>query len=189
MKKRSLLAKKMEQFYEEIETNRDSKEQMSIQTDLEFRQREIQKLNQKYNVLMFCTKIRRGKAFAAKQKIRKFKKILQKSKRMRKLTSTKRIEPKKLIQHATNNLNSIALQKYGVSPNFIEENMQQDEKFCELYDFYRLVKVKKYAERDKLNNIRQDDKKRKKLREPLLVGEKVFVLAERLKKRCSRCFL
>ena len=52
MKKRSLLAKKMEQFYEEIETNRDSKEQMSIQTDLEFRQREIQKLNQKYNVLM-----------------------------------------------------------------------------------------------------------------------------------------
>ena len=67
--------------------------------------------------------------------------------------------------------------------------MQQDEKFCKLYDFYRLVKVKKYAERDKHNNIRQDDKKRKKLREPLVVGGKVFVLAERLKKRCSRCFL
>ena len=67
--------------------------------------------------------------------------------------------------------------------------MQQDEKFCKLYDFYRLVKVKKYAERDKRNNIRQDDKKRKKLREPLAVGGKVFVLAERLKKRCSRCFL
>ena len=39
LKKRSLLAKKMEQFYEEIETKRDSKEQMRIQTDLEFRQR------------------------------------------------------------------------------------------------------------------------------------------------------
>ena len=72
MKKRSLLAKKMEQFYEEIETKRDSKEQMRIQTDLEFRQREIQKLNQKYNVLMFHTKIRGGKAFAAEQKIRGF---------------------------------------------------------------------------------------------------------------------
>ena len=48
MKKRSLLAKKMEQFYEEIETKRDK--QMRIQTDLEFRQREIQKLNQKCNV-------------------------------------------------------------------------------------------------------------------------------------------
>ena len=117
----------MEQFYEEIETNRDSKEQMSIQTDLEFRQREVQKLNQKYNVLMFHTKIRGGKAFAAKQKIREFKEILQKSKRMYKSTLTKRIEPKKLIQGATNNLNSTASQKYGVLPNFVEENMQQDE--------------------------------------------------------------
>ena len=45
MKKRSLLAKKMEQFYEEIETKRDSSEQMKIQTDLEFRQREIKKVN------------------------------------------------------------------------------------------------------------------------------------------------
>ena len=78
----------MEQFYEEIEAKRDSKEQMRIQTDLEFRQREIQKLNQKYNVLMFHTKIRGGKAFVAEQKIREFKKILQKSKRMHKSTST-----------------------------------------------------------------------------------------------------
>ena len=68
MKKRSCFMK----FYEEIETKRDSKEQMRIQTDLEFRQREIQKLNQKYNVLMFHTKIRGGKAFAAEQKIRGF---------------------------------------------------------------------------------------------------------------------
>ena len=88
MKKRSLLAKKMEQLYEEIETKRDSKEQMRIQTDLEFREREIQKLNKKYNVLMFHTKIRGGKAFVAEQKIREFKKILQKSKRMHKSTST-----------------------------------------------------------------------------------------------------
>ena len=40
----------MEQFYEEIETKRDRSEQMRTQADLEFRQREIQKLNQKYNV-------------------------------------------------------------------------------------------------------------------------------------------
>ena len=95
---------------------------------------------------MFYTKIG-GKAFAAKQKIREFKKIVQKSKRMHKLTSTKRIEPKNLIQCATNNLNSIASQKYGVSPNFVEENMQQEEKFCKIYDFYRLVKVQRYADK------------------------------------------
>ena len=39
---KSLLVKKMEHFYEEIETKkRDSSEQMRIQTDLKFRQREI----------------------------------------------------------------------------------------------------------------------------------------------------
>ena len=73
---------------------------------------------------MFHTKIRGRKTFAAKQKIREFKKILQKSKRMHTLTTTKRIKPKKLIQHATNNLNSIASQKYDVLPNFVEENKQ-----------------------------------------------------------------
>ena len=139
---------------------------------------------------MFHTKIRGGKAFAAKQKIREFKKILQKNKRMHKSTSIKRIEPKKLIQHTNNNLNSIASQKYGVLPNFVEEITQKDEKFCEIYDFYRLVKVQKYAKRYNHNDIRKSDKKRKKLREPLVFGDKVFVLVERLKKaRCTRCFL
>ena len=56
MKKRSLLAKKMEQLYEEIETKRDSREQMRIWADFEFRQREVQKLNRKCNVLIFHTK-------------------------------------------------------------------------------------------------------------------------------------
>ena len=112
----------MEQFYEEIETKSDIKKQMRIQTDLEFRQREIQKLDQIYNVLTFDTKIIGGKAYAAEQKIREFQKILQKSKRMHKSTSTKRIEPKKLIRCATNNVNSIASQKYGLSPIFVEEN-------------------------------------------------------------------
>ena len=101
---------------------------------------------------------------------------------MHKSTSTKRTEPKKLIQPATNNLNSIALQKYGISANFVEKNMQQNDKFSKIYDFHMLVNVQKFAERFKRNNIRQDDKKRKKLREPLVVCEKVFVLAERKKK-------
>ena len=102
---------------------------------------------------------------------------------MHKSTLTKRIEPKKLIHCGTNDLNSIASQKFRVSPNFVEENTQQDEKFCEIFDFYRLFKVQKYSERYKCNNIRQDDKKRKKLRYPLVVGKKVFVLAERLIKK------
>ena len=46
---------------------------MRLQTDLEFLQNEIKKLNKKNNVDMFSTKLRGGKAFAAEQKIREFK--------------------------------------------------------------------------------------------------------------------
>ena len=64
-------------FYEEIEPKRNMNKQMRLQTDLEFQQREIMKLNKKYNVLMFGTKIRGGKGFAAEQKISVFFQNLQ----------------------------------------------------------------------------------------------------------------
>ena len=38
---------------------------MRLQTDLEFLPREIMKLNKKYNVFIFSTKVRGGKTFAA----------------------------------------------------------------------------------------------------------------------------
>ena len=63
MKKRNLLKKKMQIFYEEIHHKR--KERMRLQTDLEFQQNEIKNLNKKYNVEMFSTRVRGGKAFAA----------------------------------------------------------------------------------------------------------------------------
>ena len=72
MKKKIVLIKKRKRFYEEIEPKRNMNEQMRLQTDLEFQQRKIMKLNKKYNVLMFSTKIRGGKAFSAEQKIREF---------------------------------------------------------------------------------------------------------------------
>ena len=72
MKKKFFLIKKRKRFYEEIEPKRNMNEQMRLQTDLEFQQRKIMKLNKKYNVLMFSTKIRGGKAFSAEQKIREF---------------------------------------------------------------------------------------------------------------------
>ena len=46
---------------------------MRLQTDLEFKQNEIKKLNEQYNVEMFYSKVRGGKAFAAEQKIRELK--------------------------------------------------------------------------------------------------------------------
>ena len=118
MKNRSLLAKKLRLFYEEIESKRNEK--MYLQTDLEFKQNAIKKLNQEFNVEMFHTKIRGGKAFAAEQKIREFKKRLLKSKRFAK-NEGKRLKPNKLIKNAVENLNKTPSTKYGFSPENIEK--------------------------------------------------------------------
>ena len=48
MRKRNILKRKMEEFYQEVDQKR--KEKMRLQTVLEFQQNQIKKLNQKYNV-------------------------------------------------------------------------------------------------------------------------------------------
>ena len=73
---------------------------MRLQTNLEFSQNEIKKLNKKYIVDMFSTKLRGRKGFAAKQKIREFEKLLFQSKRLHKVTKTGRLDPTKLIRNA-----------------------------------------------------------------------------------------
>ena len=83
MKNRSLLAKKLKLFYEDVDQKRNGR--MRLQTDLEFKQNQIKKLNDEFNVEMFHTKVREGKFFSAEQKIREFKKILLQSKCFEKL--------------------------------------------------------------------------------------------------------
>ena len=80
MKKRNLLRKKTEIFYNDILMKRDMNETMMLQTDLEFQQNEIKILNAKYIVDMFSTRLRVGKAFAAEKNIRELKKLLLKRK-------------------------------------------------------------------------------------------------------------
>ena len=68
---------------------------------------------------MFSTKVRGGKAFAAEQKIREFKKLLFKSKRLHKATKAGRLDSRKLIRKAVEIINRSNSQKYG--PELIEE--------------------------------------------------------------------
>ena len=157
---------------------------MRLQTDQEFQQNEIKKLNLKYNVEMFSSRVHGGKAFAAEQKIREFKKILFKSKKLHKITKKgKRLDSKKLIIKAVENMNKTNSQKYGLPPETIEKKTMSDNVFTEVYDFLRMVKVSRDSSRYKRYDFNQDKKQKKKLREPLVVGEKVLVLAERLKKK------
>ena len=174
----------MELFYKEIELKcEETDEKVRLQTNLEFQQNKIKKLNEKYNVDMFSTKVRGGKAFAAEQKIREFKKLLFKSKKLHKATKTGRVDPRKLIRNAVQNMNKTNSQKYGLRHEGIEEKSLADEKFREIYDFHRMVRVSKDADRYEWGDIHYDNKSHKKLCSPLAVGEKVLALAERLRKR------
>ena len=94
MRRRSNLLQKLELFNKETALKRIKNERMRLQTDLEFQQNEIKKLNKKYNVEMFSSKTRGGKAFAAEQKIREFKTLLFKNKRLHKVTKSKRLDSK-----------------------------------------------------------------------------------------------
>ena len=179
MKKRNLLKKKMELFYEEV--NHKRKEKMRLQTDLEFQQNEIKELNKKYNVEMFSTRVRGGKAFTAEQKIREFKKLLLKIKSLYKKNGM-RVKPNELIKKTTTNMNKTKTTKYQIEPEYVEKKSLEDDNFREKFDFYRIEKVGQNNKRIKRYIIKKDANKRK-LREPLAIGEKVLVLSERLKKK------
>ena len=182
MKNRSLLAKKLKLFYEDI--NRKRTGRMRLQTDLEFKQNQIKKLNDEFNVDMFHTRVRGGKAFAAEQKIKEFKKNLLKNKRLGK-DRGKRIKPNDLIRKAAQSMNETISTKYQLAPETIEKrslNPNEGKYFQEIYVFMRLKKIENNQMRNDKYNQKLDRRKRK-LRSPLNLDEEVLVSAERLKKK------
>ena len=162
--------------------NKRKNKRTRLQTDLEFNQNEIKKLNKKFNIEMFHTRTRGGKAFAAEQKIREFKKLLLKTKNIVK-SEKKRLKPNEIIKKITLNMNNTKTQKYQIEPEKVEEKSLSNLKFKEEFDFYRLEKVGKENARQERYNAKKDQNNPKKLREPLQIGEKVQVLSERLKKK------
>ena len=171
MKNRSLLARKLKFLYEDIKKKRAGR--MRLQTDLEFKQNQVTKLNNEFDLDMFHMHLRGGKAFAAEQKIGQFKKNLLRSKRLEKRTG-KRLKPNDLIRKAAQNMNERISTKYQLAPETIEKrslNPNDGKHFQEVYDFMRLRKIEK-------NHTRK-----RKLRILFNIDEKVFVLSERLKNK------
>ena len=82
-------------------------------------------------------------------------------------------------------MNETIFTKYGFAPEAIEKR-SLDQKdgpyFNEIYDFFILRKVEKNQIRNAKYNQKINRRKRT-LRSPLNLSEKVFVLAERLKKK------
>ena len=97
-----------------------------------------------------------------------------------------RVKSNALIKKSTFNLNNIVSQKYGFAPKDIENkslDKNSGKNIQEIYDFYRLWRVKEANIRNEKYAEKPDVRKKRTLRSPLNIGEKVLVLAERLKKK------
>ena len=114
MKSRNLSAKKLKLFYEDIKNKRVGR--MRLQSNLEFKQNQILKFNND----MFHTRLLGGKAFAAEQKIRVFKKLLLRGKRLEKQYG-RRLKPLDLISKVTQHMNNVNSTKYELAPETIEK--------------------------------------------------------------------
>ena len=120
MKNISLIPLKLEKIYNDVAAKRKNKK-MRLQTDLEFKQNKIFDLNKKYNVAMFSTAVRGGKAFATEQKLRELKKIISKSLALQRNSKVKLKSPNAIIEKAVENMNSLPTIKYGLEPDKIEK--------------------------------------------------------------------
>ena len=96
-----------------------------------------------------------------------------------------RVKPNDLIKKAAQNMNETISTKYNLPPETIEKRSldpTDGKYFQEIYDFVRLRNV----ENSQMRNDKYDqkiDKRKRKLRSPLNLDQKVLVLAERLKKK------
>ena len=127
---------------------------------------------------MFTSSVRGAKAFAAEQKIRKLKT------RIAKLNTQKlKITPTKIIQNSALNMNTRKSEKYRLSPEETEQRSLASESSKTIFNMHRIYKTKRVHERlDRYDRKRYTSKKWR-LREDLMIGEKVLILAERIKKK------
>ena len=174
MRSRKQILQKMKLSYDEVKGKRKGK-RVRLQDDNEFQQVKIKVLYDKNNVEMFTSSVRGIKAFTAKQKIRELKT------RIAKLNAQKlKINHTKIIQNSTQDINIMKSIKYCMSPEEIDKRSLASEQFRTVFNMHRIETSRKIH-----NILDRYDKnwysKRKKLREELLIGEKLLVLAERIK--------
>ena len=82
-------------------------------------------------------------------------------------------------------MNKQPSKKYGFSPEEVEGRALESEKFRTVYKMRRLVKTDKLNKRQDRYDKKQYSRKIKKLRKNLNIGEKVYVLAEKKKKKSA----
>ena len=96
-----------------------------------------------------------------------------------------KVSPKKIIEMSSANMNIQPSKKYGFSPEEVERRALESERFRIVYNMQRLEKTDQLNQRQDRHDKKKYLRKRKKLRDDLNIGEKVYVLAERIKKKSA----
>ena len=83
-------------------------------------------------------------------------------------------------------MNSVVIEKYGISPDDIEKDLCPEKNSGPFSTFIEYSKQKKYMT-GLINKYDQKkyEAKKKKLGEDLEIGKKVLILAERIRKKSS----
>ena len=150
IRSRKQILQNLEQFYVDVQNKRKNQNTW-LQVDNEFQQVKMKDLNDKYNVTMFTTSLRGEKAFAAEQKIRELKGGISKVKAISDKNKAK-IPAVTIIKQSARNMNDVKSEKYGISPNDIEEKFNNKKKISDRLDKYN---QRKYATKKKeLGNFR-----------------------------------
>ena len=171
MKLRKSILNKMEIFYKDIE-NKIKGQKMRLQADQEFKQRKIFNLNNEYNLEMFSTAVRGGKAFAAEQKLRELKKGYQNLKQLKK-NQSKKINPCQIITKSLENMNSLPTAKYKQVSNDVENKTLNSEVGRERFNFTMLLRIcEEKAQRERYNR-KIYSRKKLKLRSPLDLSKEI----------------
>ena len=174
---RKQILQKIYFFYDEVKSKRKNK-RIGLQVDHEFHDFKLKDLNDEINVEMLISSVMGGKAFAAEQKIRELRT------RISKLSSQKlKVTPSEITQNSALNLSNRKSEKYGLSPEEIEIRSLAGEQFKPMFNMHKIEKPKKLFDRLSKYDRKGYSVKRKNLREDLMVGEKVFVLAKRIKRK------
>ena len=179
IKSRKQILQKVRLFYDDVRNKRKDK-RMRLQVDNEFQQVKVTDLNDINNVEMFTSAVRGGKAFAAEQNIRELKT------RIAKINAQKlKVSPSKITEMSTANTNLRPSKRYGLAPKEVELCALSNEGFKTIFNMKRMEKTQKLHDRLDDYDKKKYSLKKKQLREDLSIGEKVYVLAERIKKKST----
>ena len=171
------------QFVSDTENVRDKGVQVYVQTDegTEFFNRPLLRLFEDNGIRLFTTKMNRGHAFMAEQKIRELKK---------KMTKLKSLTPKlsiaKTLKLVETNMNITRIGYMDLSPTEIEKEIVDPDQNA-LRKLYVGKRITDQRARHNRYNLKKDKrKKKKKMSKSLEVGDLVYILFGRTLKRRYR---